>query len=72
MEKAHDGVPVREFPVPEGVSYARVDPATGMLAGEGDGAAYMQAFPAGSEPTERAGAGALSEGDERALMRMDF
>lgn len=72
MEKAHEGAPVREFPVPEGVSYARVDPATGMLAGEGDAAGYMQAFPAGSEPTERAGAGALSEGDERALMRMDF
>lgn len=72
MEKAHEGLPVREFPVPEGVSYARVDPATGMLAGEGDGAGYMQAFPAGSEPTERAGAGSLSEGDERALMRMDF
>lgn len=72
MQKAHEGMPVREFPVPEGVSYARVDPATGMLAGEGDAAAYMQAFPAGSEPTQRAGAGALSEGDERALMRMDF
>lgn len=72
MQKAHEGTPVREFPVPEGVSYARVDPATGMLAGDGDAAAYMQAFPAGAEPTERAGAGALSEGDERALMRMDF
>jgi len=72
MEKAHADAPVREFPVPEGVSYARVDPATGMLAGDGDGAGYMQAFPAGSETTERAGASALSEGDERALMRMDF
>ena len=72
MEKAHADAPVREFPVPEGVSYARVDPATGLLAGDGEGAGYMQAFPAGSEPTERAGAGALSEGDERALMRMDF
>ena len=32
MREAHLDKPVREFPVPEGVSYARVDPSTGKLA----------------------------------------
>jgi penicillin-binding protein 1A len=72
MDVAHKDAPVRDFPVPEGVSYARVDPATGKLAGDNTANSYMQAFPAGAEPTERAGGGALSEGEERELLRLDF
>jgi penicillin-binding protein 1A len=69
MEEAHRDLAVRDFPVPEGVSYARVDP-TGKLADEGSKNAYMQAFPAGAEPSERASG--LSENKERELLRMDF
>jgi penicillin-binding protein 1A len=69
MEVAHAERPVREFPIPEGVSYARVDPS-GRLAGEESSNAYMQAFPAGTEPRERASG--LSENKERELLRMDF
>jgi len=69
MADAHADKPVRDFPIPEGVSYARVDPS-GQLAGEGSNNAYMQAFPAGSEPTERKSG--LSENKERELLRMDF
>jgi penicillin-binding protein 1A len=72
MKVAHEDKPVREFPIPEGVSYARVDPSTGKLAGEDSANAYLQAFPAGHEPAEAAGAGGLSEGEERSLLRMDF
>ncbi|RIL02776.1 MAG: penicillin-binding protein [Proteobacteria bacterium] len=72
MADAHADKPVRDFPVPEGVSYARVDPATGQLAGEASANSYMQAFPAGAEPSERAGGGDLSAGEERELLRMDF
>jgi penicillin-binding protein 1A len=61
--------PVRDFPIPEGVSYARVDPA-GHLAGEQSKDSYMQAFPSGAEPSE--GTNGLSEGKERELLRMDF
>lgn len=69
MEEAHREKPVRDFPIPEGVSYARIDPS-GKLADEDAKNAYMQAFPAGAEPTESASG--LSEGKERELMRMDF
>jgi penicillin-binding protein 1A len=72
MREAHLGKPVRQFPVPEGVSYARVDPSTGKLAGDEAPNSYLQAFPAGHEPTEGPGAGGLSEGEERKLLRMDF
>jgi penicillin-binding protein 1A len=69
MEIAHADKPVRDFPIPEGVSYARVDPS-GRLAGEDSKEAYMQAFPAGAEPSEATSG--LSEGKERELLRMDF
>jgi membrane carboxypeptidase/penicillin-binding protein len=64
--------PVREFPVPEGVSYARVDPSTGKLASDETTNSVLQAYPAGHEPTESPSAGGLSEGEERSLLRMDF
>jgi len=69
MQAAHEGRPVRDFPVPEGVSYARIDPATGKLAGDEGGS--FQAFLAGSEPTETAGSAAEAE-QSRRLLRMDF
>ncbi len=72
MREAHLDKPVREFPIPEGVSYARVDPATGKLASDESSNSYLQAFPAGHEPTEAPGAGGLSEGEERKILRMDF
>jgi penicillin-binding protein 1A len=72
MREAHQDKPVHQFPVPEGVSYARVDPSTGKLAGDEASNSYLQAFPAGHEPTEGPGAGGLSEGEERKLLRMDF
>lgn len=70
MKAAHEGRPVRDFPVPEGVSYARVDPATGKLAGE-QGSGNFQAFLSGSEPTETAGSGEEAE-QSRRMLRMDF
>lgn len=33
MKAAHQGVPERDFPVPPGVSFVRIDPASGLLAG---------------------------------------
>jgi penicillin-binding protein 1A len=72
MRVAHEGKPVREFPVPEGVSYARVDPRTGNLASDETANPVLQAFPAGHEPSEGPRSGGLSEGQERSLLRMDF
>ena len=46
--------PSRDFPVPRGIVFARVDPETGMLAGAGSEKAYLQAFAEGTEPTQTA------------------
>jgi len=70
MKAAHEGRPVRDFPVPEGVSYARIDPSTGKLAGE-QGGGNFQAFLSGSEPTETTGNAAEAE-QSRRMQRMDF
>jgi penicillin-binding protein 1A len=70
MKAAHEGRPVRDFPVPEGVSYARIDPATGKLAGE-QGGGNFQAFLSGSEPTDTSGSAAEAE-QSRRMLRMDF
>lgn len=69
MKAAHEGREIRDFPVPEGVSYARIDPATGKLAGKEGG--DFQAFLSGSEPTEGAGSAAEAE-QSRRMLRMDF
>ncbi len=69
MKAAHAERPVRDFPVPEGVSYARVDPATGKLAADNAGA--FQPFLAGSEPQEAASDAAAAE-QSRRMLRMDF
>ena len=51
MRAAHQGLPPREFPVPEGVKQVRIDPRTGKLAGASvPGRAEW--FLEGTEPTE--------------------
>jgi penicillin-binding protein 1A len=52
MKRAHDGRPVREFTMPAGVVTAIVDPATGLLAYEGEGGAREEVFIEGTAPTE--------------------
>jgi penicillin-binding protein 1A len=56
MQAAHEGAPVREFPIPEGVVLATIDPKTGLLAPEGALASEVEetAFVTGTAPTERA------------------
>ena len=63
--------PVRDFPVPAGVSYARIDPSTGKLADGANHNAYFQSFLEGHEPSQSSGE-APSDTDSRRLMRMDF
>jgi penicillin-binding protein 1A len=62
--------PVRDFPVPESIVFARIDRQTGLLADASSSDTIFQSFLAGTEPTETAQtARAASEG--RRLMRMD-
>jgi penicillin-binding protein 1A len=52
MKKALEQRPVQEFAVPEGVVFARVDRATGLLASPGDENAIFMPFREGSAPTD--------------------
>jgi penicillin-binding protein 1A len=53
MKKALDGRPVLDFPVPDGVSFAQIDPGSGLRAVPG-GNAELEVFVRGQEPTQYA------------------
>jgi penicillin-binding protein 1A len=70
MREALQEYPARDFPVPSGIVFARVDPETGMLAGADTEKGYLQAFAQGTEPTQTAKQ--ASRGGERGrLLRLD-
>ncbi len=54
MKKAHAGKPVRDFERPPGIVTARIDPASGLLAYEGQEDALEEIFIEGTEPAEAA------------------
>lgn len=54
MEKALEGRPVRDFPIPEGVVFAKIDPETGLLASPGEKDAVFECFKEGTQPTRYA------------------
>lgn len=54
VRAATEGRPVVQFPRPDGVEDAQIDPATGLLAYEGQEDAISEVFLEGSLPTETA------------------
>jgi penicillin-binding protein 1A len=55
MKEALKAMPVVAFTIPEGVTFVKVDPATGLLEGEQEGqASTVELFTKGSEPTQAA------------------
>jgi penicillin-binding protein 1A len=52
MEHATEGRPVVDFAEPSGIVRVRIDPATGLLAYEGQDDALEEVFVEGTEPTE--------------------
>jgi penicillin-binding protein 1A len=53
MQKALKPLPVMAFTIPEGISFVKVDPATGLLEDEQGGeASTVELFVKGSEPTQ--------------------
>ena len=53
MQKALKPLPVMAFTIPEGITFVKVDPATGLLEGEQEGeASTVELFAKGSEPTQ--------------------
>jgi penicillin-binding protein 1A len=62
--------PIRDFPVPEPIVFARIDRKTGLLASATSADTVFQAFLSGTEPTEtESTARTTSEG--RRLLRLD-
>jgi penicillin-binding protein 1A len=53
MKAAHAGLPEREFDVPPGITFARIDPASGLLAGKSV-PGRMEPFLDGTAPTTEA------------------
>jgi penicillin-binding protein 1A len=62
--------PVRDFPVPEQIVFARIDRKTGLLADASNADTVFQSFLADTEPTETAGQAQTTSEDLR-LLRMD-
>ena len=50
MKVAHEGLPPRGFPVPDGVVFANIDNETGQLVSSGSKSVVRQAFIDGTEP----------------------
>jgi len=67
MKAAVAGRPERDFDVPEGIVFARVDARTGLLSPGGE----LQAFAEGALPQASADA-ALGATEQRRLERLDF
>jgi penicillin-binding protein 1A len=70
MARALADRPLRDFPVPETIVFARIDRETGLLAESGTGNTVFQPFVAGSEPTQTAST-ARTASESRRLLRMD-
>jgi len=52
MEQTLAGQPVEYFPVPDGVTFVRIDPKTGFLAGFSQSDAIFECFLEGTAPTQ--------------------
>jgi penicillin-binding protein 1A len=52
MQDALKPLPVMAFTIPEGVTFVKVDPATGLLEGEEGQPSTVEIFTKGSEPTQ--------------------
>jgi penicillin-binding protein 1A len=55
MKSAHEGLPARNFPVPDGVVFANIDNETGKLASASTKNVVRQAFIEGTEPSSVSG-----------------
>ena len=70
MDDALAGEPVRDFPVPEGIVFARIDPETGKLASAATEKPLFQPFLEGTEPTRQASEATTA--DRRRRLQREF
>jgi penicillin-binding protein 1A len=55
MKTALDPLPVIPFTIPDGIIFAKIDPATGLLASDASPTGIVEVFVKGTEPTQQAG-----------------
>ena len=60
MEMAHDGLPVKEFPVPPGVVFAKVCSSDGGLVDQNDPNGVTEVFLTEAQETRRCGSGSTT------------
>jgi len=71
MKFAHENLPPRSFPVPEGVVFSNIDNETGKLVSSSSRAVVRQAFLEGSEPSATHTA-ADSKDDDKDFYKQDM
>ncbi len=54
MKKATKNIPITDFPIPDGVEFAKIDPKTGLLANSQTEEPFFEVFKIGTKPTESA------------------
>ncbi|HEY3196719.1 MAG TPA: PBP1A family penicillin-binding protein [Nitrospirales bacterium] len=54
MKAALEPLPVIPFMIPEGIVYAKIDPATGLLAADDSTTSVVEVYVKGTEPTQQA------------------
>ncbi len=65
MQRATEGTPVKNFQMPEGVEFVKIDPETGLLAGPSTKNPIFEVFKEGTAPTK------MATGDEE-IRSLDF
>ncbi len=72
MQEALRQSPTREFAVPDGIVFARVDADTGLLADSNSRRSFLHAFVAGTEPTATTAESGGRQDEEKRLRLETF
>ena len=69
MKEAAKKRPAKEFRVPEGIVFARIDRSSGLLANSASSDTFFQSFLAGTEPTKSIDRSQTTSGGD--VLRLD-
>lgn len=72
MKSAHEGLPARGFPVPDGIVFANIDNETGQLVTSSSKSVVRQAFVDGTEPGGVNNAAVPKAEDEKAFLKEEM
>jgi penicillin-binding protein 1A len=64
MQEALAGKPVKNFPIPEGIVFTKIDPKTGLLASPGAKDVVFECFKEGTQPTTYSSGSSFTEDED--------